>query len=86
MANPHWENPETLAFGRLPAAAHFHRFASKAQSKANKSSRETELSEGWRFLRVPHPEEAPSGWEQPDFDDQQFKVVYAAGPVDDGSR
>ena len=75
MANPHWENPETLAFGRLPAAAHFHRFASKAQSKASQSSRETELSDGWRFLRIPHPDQAPLGWEQPDFDDQYFKAV-----------
>ena len=75
MANPHWENPETLAFGRLPAAAHFHRFASKAQSKASQSSRETELSDGWRFLRIPHPDQAPLGWEQSDFDDQYFKAV-----------
>jgi len=75
VANPHWENPETLAFGRLPAAAHFHRFASKAQSKASQSSRETELSDGWRFLRIPHPDQAPLGWEQPDFDDQYFKAV-----------
>lgn len=75
MANPHWENPETLAFGRLPAAAHFHRFASAAQSKANKSTRDQELSEGWRFLRIPHPDQAPTGWEQPAFDDHNFKVV-----------
>lgn len=75
MANPHWENPEALAFGRAPAGAHFHRYASHEQAASGQSSREKTLNRGWRFLRVGHPDLAPADWDTPGFDDQTFKNV-----------
>ncbi|MGB2329336.1 MAG: glycoside hydrolase family 2 TIM barrel-domain containing protein [Pseudomonadales bacterium] len=75
MANPHWENPESLAFGRAPAGAHFHRYASYQQLTSGRSSREETLNEGWRFLRVSHPDLAPTNWDTPAFDDRAFKKV-----------
>ena len=75
MTHPHWENPETLAFGRLPAAAHFHRFASLDQSLAGKSSRDKTLNKGWRFHRIERPDDAPKHWQALDFNDDHFKPV-----------
>jgi len=75
LANPHWENPEALAFGRAPAGAHFHRYASHEQAASGQSSREKTLNRGWRFLRVGHPDLAPADWDTPGFDDHAFKNV-----------
>lgn len=75
MSHPHWENPETLGFGRLPAGAHFHRYATLQQSQSGRSSRDKALSSGWRFCRVSHPSEAPDQWQTPSFDDTAFKAI-----------
>ncbi len=68
FASKHWENPETIAYGRLPARATFRRFESSAALRDGRDTR-IDLNGAWRFQRVPHPDAAPEDWMHPVFDD-----------------
>jgi beta-galactosidase len=61
MAHKHWENPEAIGYGRLPARA----------SLAPAPERCLSLNGTWRFTRISHPALAPIHWAQPGFDDHQ---------------
>lgn len=77
MSNKHWENPETVAFGRLPARSSFQTFASRADALEGRSDRRLSLDGIWRFTRIPHPDQAPDGWTAPDFDDAAWRKISA---------
>lgn len=62
-AHKHWENPELLSFGRLPARSSF------------KHEDSISLNGPWRFRRYPFPADVPSSWAQPALRDQEWQVV-----------
>ena len=57
MAHKHWENPESIGYGRLPARA----------SMSADRDRSLPLNGTWQFLRVKHPSDAPEDWTLPTF-------------------
>ena len=67
MAHKHWENPESISYGRLPARA----------SLAPASDRSLLLNGTWRFQRLPHPDAAPVGWAAPGYDDSGDSAANA---------
>lgn len=73
-AHRHWENPEALAYGRLPARASFRRFAS-LEALARAEDTRLSLNGIWQFQRVAHPAAAPAGWYDPSFDDADWPTV-----------
>lgn len=75
MANPFWENPETIGYGRLPARASFERFGSTQHAKTGQQPRKKVLSSHWRFHRCGSPDKAPEGWNTANFDDNYFLPV-----------
>lgn len=58
MAHKHWENPESIGYGRLPARANMR--ASRDRSLS--------LNGSWQFLRLKHPDDAPEQWMTTTFD------------------
>lgn len=75
MSHKHWENPETVAFGRLPARANFTSYASGQDALAGNASRRLSLDGQWRFTRIPHPDDVPPGWASPGFDCSNWRSV-----------
>jgi len=61
----HWENPETLAYGRLPARASFQTFPSGREAGAQRQAREVSLNGDWQFKRCSHPDATPFDWSSP---------------------
>lgn len=61
MAHPHWENPEAISYGRLPARASFSRHETESAALAGKLNH-ISLNGDWGFQRMPHPDQAPNHW------------------------
>ena len=62
-ADKHWENPEVLSIGRLPARSSF-------------SHQDTISLDGdWQFKRYPFPADVPSSWAQPALNDQDWQIA-----------
>ena len=61
MAHPYWENPETLAVGRLPSRSSFLHQASESDARKGIDPRML-LNGTWSFLRCPSPDQLPSDW------------------------
>lgn len=74
MPHKHWENPEAIAFGRLPARASFRRFESASDLDRDQDTR-TSLNGPWRFCRVAHPDLAPGGWFEAGYDDRDWDTI-----------
>ncbi|XOV86009.1 MAG: glycoside hydrolase family 2 TIM barrel-domain containing protein [Pseudomonadota bacterium] len=79
MANAYWENPEVVGVGRLPARAHFRRFATSDNARANKNEVLLSLDGNWRFLRAASPSAGPGNWLRPDFDDSTWQTISVPG-------
>ena len=62
-ADKHWENPEVLSIGRLPARSSF--------DHADTLS----LDGDWQFKRFAFPADVPSSWAQPALNDQDWQVA-----------
>ncbi len=62
-ADKHWENPEVLSIGRLPARSSFR----------HKDS--ISLNGLWRFRRYPFPADVPSSWAQPALKDEAWQTI-----------
>jgi beta-galactosidase len=73
MANKHWENPETISYGRLPARASLPSYYSESEAVAAGADGRLMLNGTWRFHRVPHPSAVPVGWAEPGFTDGSWK-------------
>jgi len=75
MSHKHRENPETVAFGRLPARANFASYGSGPDALAGNACRRLPLDGQWRFMRVPNPDAVPPGWASPGFDCSNWRSV-----------
>lgn len=63
MSHKHWENPETISFGRLPARASLLPFDSPEAALAGDIPDRIMLTGTWKFLRIPHPDATHSRWQ-----------------------
>lgn len=61
MAHKHWENPEVVGYGRLPARANFKSAATTGDALAGRPLHFS-LNGTWQFVRLPHPRTAPPNW------------------------
>jgi len=75
MPHKHWENPEVVAFGRLPARASFVSCDTPEHALSNTSNRRISLDGTWQFLRIASPDEHPTDWQMPGFDDRAWRKV-----------
>jgi beta-galactosidase len=62
-AHKHWENPEVLSIGRLPARSSFQHEDSIS------------LNGQWRFRRYAFPADVPSSWYQPALNDSDWQNI-----------
>lgn len=60
-AHKHWENPELLSIGRLPARSSF----------GHKDT--ISLNGTWQFQRFAYPDDVPSSWAQPALNDKDWQ-------------
>ncbi len=63
VAHKHWENPELLSIGRLPARSSF------------KQNNSISLNGPWKFKRFAYPDDVPSSWAQPALNDHDWLNV-----------
>jgi beta-galactosidase len=75
MAHKHWENPETISYGRLPARASLPCFGTEKDAISGDDDGRVSLDGTWKFHRVPHPSSAPPDWADPDYKDASWKNV-----------
>jgi beta-galactosidase len=75
MAHKHWENPETISYGRLPARASFPSYYSEGDAVSAAPDGRLMLNGTWRFHRVGHPSAVPIGWAEPGFSDNNWKEM-----------
>ncbi|MEJ5169473.1 MAG: glycoside hydrolase family 2 TIM barrel-domain containing protein [Fimbriimonadales bacterium] len=73
-----WEDPSVQAENRLPAHALLRQYPSVAAAIAARPEhaiRHMLLDGQWRFWWVGRPDERPSGFEAPDFDDSGWRLI-----------
>jgi beta-galactosidase len=75
---PDWENEQVYQINRQPARATFTPYATAEQALANERAKSPWLKslsskDAWRFNWVPHPDQRPRNFYQPDFDDSAWK-------------
>jgi len=63
LPHKHWENPETMGYGRLPARSSFSRNDSLT------------LNGTWKFKRFPHPDKVARRWFDPVLNDNQWQSM-----------
>jgi beta-galactosidase len=75
---PDWENEQVNARNRLPARAWFIPFANVEQARTGNrddSPRYQSLNGDWRFHWVPRPEDRPTDFYKPTFDDSAWNTI-----------
>ncbi len=75
MTNPHWENPETISYGRLPARATLPVYPTQRAAINGVKESKLSLNGTWRFYRVGHPDQCPADWVENKFADQQWQEM-----------
>ncbi len=75
MPHKHWENPETLSYGRLAARASLPSYQYEKDALSGKGDGRISLDGIWKFQRVPHPSTAPTDWMSPGYEDDSWDNV-----------
>ncbi|MDJ0785648.1 MAG: glycoside hydrolase family 2 TIM barrel-domain containing protein [Myxococcota bacterium] len=77
-----WETPQCTGYRRLTARASFQPFPDAEAARSGDRTRSPwflSLDGDYRFHLAEHPERLPSGFEQPDFDDDAWTVIEVPG-------
>lgn len=72
MTNKHWENPETISYGRLAARASLPSYRTEKDAIGAAADGRMSLNGIWKFLRIPHPAKAPTAWPSTQFNDSDW--------------
>jgi beta-galactosidase len=73
---PAWENPEVFSVGDEPPRASFTPYPTALSAIAEGPSERTRSLNGqWRFRFAPRPSQAPTGFEDPGFDDSAWTTI-----------
>ena len=73
-----WQDPQVNGLNRLPAKASSHSYISQEkaiQGDKKKSSRYQSLNGDWKFQWFPTPEKATKNFENPAFQDADWKTI-----------
>ncbi len=75
MAHRHWENPETISYGRLPARATFATYLKEEDAVRSLVDQRVSLDGIWKFKRVTHPSRVPENWFSSKFIDDDWQQI-----------